>query len=482
MTAPTAPTAPTALTALTEIQEAVGLARPAAAWWAALGAPERRRRLLTWNGTIARRLDELAEVVRSETGKPIDDARLEVALALGHVGWAARNARRVLRRRRVASGLATLDQAASVEYLPLGVVGVIGPWNHPVFTPLGAIAHALAAGNAVLFKPSQYTPAVADWLLQSFRAAVPEQPVLQIVGGDGAAGAALCASGVDKIAFTGSTATAKKVMAQCASTLTPLVAECGGKDTVIVAADADLDEAAQAVVWGAMNHSGQNCVGIERALVEDPVYDGFLARVTAVAGSLRAGGEREAHYGPVIVPAQLEVISRHVREAVEAGGTAVVGGPESVRPPYVDPVVLTDVPDTCAAAREETFGPVLVVGRVRDLDEAVDRANATGYGLGASVFTRDRRTAARVARRLRVGAVAVNSVITFAAVPSLPFGGTGDSGFGRVHGADGLREFSRPHAIARRRFRSPLRLLSFARSRRDMEVSLRLTRLLHGRS
>ena len=464
-----------------EVDAAVRLAREAGSWWEALGAPERRRRLLAWNGVIARRLDELAQVVRSETGKPLDDARLEVALALGHLGWAARRAGRVLRRRRVSSGLVTADQGASVEYRPLGVVGVIGPWNHPVFTPLGALGAALAAGNAVILKPSQYTPGVAAWLLAAFRSVVPEQPVLQIVTGGAETGEALCRAGVDKISFTGSTATAKKVMAACAAALTPMVAECGGKDAMIVAADADIRAAARAAVWGAMNHAGQNCVGIERVYAVEQVYDEFLAQVAALAAPLRGGPEPDADYGPVVVPEQIEVIARHIADALDRGGRAVVGGPESVRPPYVDPVVLTDVPESSLAITEETFGPVLIVNRVRDLDEAVRRTDATGYGLGASVFSGNRRTGLAVARKLNVGAASVNAVVTFAAVAALPFGGTRNSGFGRVHGAAGLLEFARPQAVARQRFPAPIRLLAFDRTEKDMARTLKLIRLLHGR-
>jgi len=464
-----------------EIREALRRGRAAGQWWGGLGPRERRRRLLAWTGLLARRLDELAALVRQETGKPLDDARLEVALALGHLSWAARHAERVLKRRRVSSGLVTADQAASVEYRPLGVVGVIGPWNHPVFTPLSAIGAALAAGNAVVLKPSQYTPGAATWLLDSFRTVVPEQPVLQLVTGGGQTGAALCGSGVDKISFTGSTATARKVMAECSKTLTPLVAECGGKDAMIVAADADLRAAAEAAVWGSMNHSGQNCVGIERVYVVEQVYDIFLAEIVALCASVRAGGEPDADYGPIVVPEQIEVISRHIADALISGGRAVVGGPGSVRAPYVDPVVLVDVPESSSAVTEETFGPVLVVNRVRDLDEAVLRTEAGGYGLGASVFSGNRRTGTAIARRLTVGAAAVNAVVTFAAVPALPFGGTGSSGFGRVHGADGLREFSRPQAVAGQRFRAPIRLLTFARTSTDMARALKLIRVLHGR-
>ena len=226
------------------VAEAVDRARVAARWWEDVGPDVRRQRMLAWKGVITRRIDELAQLVHRENGKPVDDALLEVLAVIDHLDWAAKHAQRVLRRRRVRTTLLTANQTASLEYLPLGVVGVIGPWNFPVFTPMGSIVYALAAGNAVVFKPSELTPTVGAWLVRTFGDVVPEQPVLQLVTGDGSTGAALCRAGVDKLAFTGSTATAKQVMAVCAETLTPVLLECGGKDAMVIDEDADLDSAA----------------------------------------------------------------------------------------------------------------------------------------------------------------------------------------------------------------------------------------------
>ena len=217
-----------------EIQSAVDRAHQAAAWWAELPAKDRRLRLLAWKSHMTRYMARLAELVHTETGKPLADAQLEILLAIVHIDWAAKNAQKVLRPRKVRSGLVAINQASTLEYQPLGVVGVIGPWNYPVFTPMGSIAYALAAGNAVVFKPSELTPAVGGWLVSSFAEVVPEQPVLQLITGAGATGDILARSKVNKIAFTGSASTARKVMAACAQNLTPMVAECGGKDAFIV--------------------------------------------------------------------------------------------------------------------------------------------------------------------------------------------------------------------------------------------------------
>lgn len=461
------------------VQAVVARAREAAEWWRELGFAQRRRRLLAWRAALTRQLDQLAELISAETGKPRDDARLECVLVIAHLDWAARHAQRVLGQRRVRSGLLMMNEASSVAYEPYGVIGVIGPWNYPAHTPMGSISYALAAGNAVVFKPSELTPGVGQALADSLAAVIPEQPMLQVVTGFAATGAALCSVGVDKLAFTGSSATARKVMAACAETLTPVVIECGGTDALLVDADADLAAAADAAVWGAMTNAGQTCVGVERVYVVDDVAASLTERIVARARQLRVGDEPSADLGPITRPEQVDVIREHIADALAQGGTALVGGAEAVCPPFVQPVVLTDVPETSTAVTEETFGPTLTVHRVADLDEAVRRVNAGRYGLGAAVFSR--RRGEQIASRLRCGMVAVNSVVSYAAVPSLPFGGVGDSGFGRIHGADGLREFSRAKALTRRRFRPLVQVLTFDRPAWAVRLLLRIVRALYGR-
>jgi acyl-CoA reductase-like NAD-dependent aldehyde dehydrogenase len=464
-----------------DVADTVERAQAAAQWWADLGWSGRKLRLLAWKSYLTRYTARLAELVHTETGKPVADAQLEILLTIVHLDWAAKHARRVLGPRRVRSGLVALNQAATLEYRPFGVVGVIGPWNYPVFTPMGSIGYALAAGNAVVFKPSELTPAVGAWLVSSFAEVVPEQPVLQLVTGMGQTGGHLARSGVGKIAFTGSAATAKKVMAACAENLTPLVAECGGKDAFLVAADADLDAAADACAWGALSNAGQTCIGVERVYVVQDVYHTFLEKLTERVTKVRPGDDREADYGPMTLPDQAEVIEKHIADAVARGGRPVVGGIGSIRRPYVGPVILTDVPEESKAVTDETFGPTITVAKVTSLAEAVQRANESRYGLGGTVFAGNRKAAMVAARALKSGMTAINSVIAFASVPSLPFGGSGDSGFGRIHGADGLREFARPKAITRQRMKSPVNLTSFDRTDDDLRKVLNLAQLLHGK-
>ncbi len=460
------------------VADAVARAKDAARWWAGLGFHGRRTRLLAWRSLMVRRTDELTTLVHRENGKPTDDAMLEMLGAVHHLDWAAKQAAKVLGPRRVPSGLLMANQTASLQYQPMGVVGVIGPWNYPVLTPMGSIAYALAAGNAVVFKPSEYTPAIGKWLVDTFAEVVPEQPVFQGVYGFGATGAALCTAGVDKIAFTGSTATGKKIMAACADQLTPVLIECGGKDAFLVDADADLDSAADAAVWGGMSNAGQTCVGVERIYVHEAVYEPFVAKLTEKAKALTAGAAADAHFGPITMPSQVAVIRRHVDHALACGGTAVVGGPEAVGDTFVQPVVLVDVPEDCAAVQEETFGPTITVKKVRDLDEAIELANGTEYGLASTVFSKARGVEA--ARRLRAGMTSVNAILAFVGVGALPFGGVGASGFGRIHGEDGLREFAQPKAITRQRFATPMPIYSFDRTERTNALLRRTMRMLYG--
>jgi acyl-CoA reductase-like NAD-dependent aldehyde dehydrogenase len=462
-----------------EVDAAVERARVAAAWWGALEFGERALRLRGLKALLARRAEELGDLIHLENGKPRTDAFLEIMLAIDHLEWAARNARRVLAPRRVRAGLLAANQVASVEYLPLGVIGVIGPWNYPVYTPMGSISYALAAGNAVVFKPSEYTPAIGRWIADVTAEAIPEHPVLQVVTGAGETGAALCASGVDKLAFTGSARTGRRVMAACAERLTPVLLELGGNDAMIVDEDADIDAAANAAVWGALQNAGQACISVERVYAVDAIHDRFVASVTELAGRVHAGEGNGADIGPITMPGQLDVISRHLADAFERGARAVVGGPDAVHAPYVDPVVLVDVPAGALILREETFGPTLPIVRVRDADEAVRLANDSRYGLGSAVFAR--RRGKELARRLHAGMTSVNAVFAYAAIPSLPFGGVGDSGFGRIHGDDGLREFSRTKSTTSTRFPLPVELQSFHRPRGAVRAVRAITRLRHGR-
>ena len=461
-----------------DVEAAVERAHEAAAWWGALTFDARAEYLNTWKSVITRRIAQLADLSHQETGKPHGDAQLEIILAIDHIAWAARHAKKVLGPRKVSSGLLMVNQSSTVEYQPLGVIGVIGPWNYPVFTPMGSIAYALAAGNAVVFKPSEYTPAVGQWLANAFAEVVPDHAVFQVVTGLGETGAALCRAPVNKLAFTGSGTTGKKVMAACAENLTPVLIEAGGKDAFIVDEDADILAAADAALWGSMSNAGQTCIGVERVYVHESVFDSFVSEITEQAKKLRAGADDGAQIGPITMPSQLGIIKSHIDDAIARGANVVLGGSDAVGERFVQPTILTHVPEDSTAITEETFGPTITINPVKDMDEAIALTNATRYGLAGTVFAKKNGVA--IARRIRSGMTSVNAVIAFAGVPSLPFGGVGESGFGRIHGPDGLKEFTFAKSITRQKFRPVMLLTSFSRdARTDTRVATLIT-MMHG--
>ncbi|MGW6337054.1 aldehyde dehydrogenase family protein [Nocardia rhamnosiphila] len=465
------------------VGEAVAKARAAAPVWEDLGFDGRKKALLRWSSRLVAKSDEFCALIHAENGKPLDDAFLELMLALEHIAWAAKHAKKVLSPQKIPAGPLMANFSARIEYRPLGVIGVIGPWNYPVYTPNGSLAYALAAGNTVVFKPSEFSTGIGNFLAEAFSEANPELPegVFVAINGFGATGAALVKSGVDKVAFTGSAATGRKIMASAAENLTPVLLECGGKDAVIVAADADVRAAADAIAWGATSNSGQTCAGVERVYVDKSVKEEFLTELTRILKDVKPGSDKDAAYGPMTMPSQIDIVKKHIDAALASGGKAVLGGPESIKGPFIEPVVLVDVDEDSAAVKEETFGPTVTVTTVNSIDEAVDLANNTTFGLASAVYSK--KQGLEIARRLKVGATSVNSVLGFAAIPGLPFGGSADSGIGRIHGEPGMREFARPHSIAVQRFTIPgMALQSYRRTQANMKMLRRMVPLLHGRN
>ena len=461
------------------VRAAVDRTRNASKEWRELGFRGRRRVLLKWSTDLLANVDELTAIVSLETGKPLSDAKLEASLAAGHIAWAARHAESVMRTSHRSPGLLMANMSATVERSPVGVVGVIGPWNYPVFTPLGSIAYALAAGNTVVFKPSEYTPGVGEYLAQSFIDSCMLADVFTCVTGLGETGKFLCESGVDKLAFTGSTRTAKIVAATCAAHMTPVVLECGGKDPVIVAHDADIKRAADATVWSAFSNAGQTCIGAERVYVDERVADKFIAKVLEIAKDIHPGAPGHGKYGPTTMPKQVPIIQSHINDAIARGAKVMMGGSDSVKAPFVEPVILCDVPEDSIAMTEETFGPTIAINRVKNMAEAIELSNATRYGLGASVWSK--RRGKQIASQLHTGMVSINSVIAFAAVDSVPFGGVKDSGYGRIHGPEGLLEFTYPRTVVRARFQLPIAFTSFSRTSGNDKLIVGLTKFLKGR-
>lgn len=462
-----------------EVGSVVAQARQASEGWVQLGFNGRKKTLLAWSSYIINNIEQITELITLETGKPLSDSRLEVANAVNHIGWAARHAEEIMRTSHRAPGALMANMSATVERSPVGVVGVIGPWNYPIFTPIGSIAYALAAGNTVVFKPSEYTPGVGVWMAESFNSIAPFAGIFTTITGLGETGNALCTSEINKLSFTGSTRTAKLVAAACATQMTPVVLECGGKDPVIVASDANLDRAVDATIWSAMANAGQSCIGAERVYVDEKVADLFIEKAIALASTLKAGAPGEGNYGASTMPSQIGVITSHIKAAIKDGGKFAYGSMKSVQEPFVQPVILVDVPESSTAVRDETFGPIIIINRVKSMKEAIALSNDSRYGLGANIWSK--RQGKKIASQLHCGMVAINSTFSFAAISSVPFGGVKDSGYGRIHGPEGLLEYTYARTVVRTRVNLPLKILSFKRTAGTDRLIVKASRLLKGR-
>ena len=433
----------------TEVQAAVARAGAVQGAWNDLGLRRRIEILREFQARLHARKTEVATVITREAGKPLAEALVtEVLVVLDAARFLIDNAWRLLRDEPVPHGnLATKLKSGRLVREPHGVIGIISPWNYPFSIPATETLAALMAGNAVVLKPSELTPLVAVELAALLYAAGVPEDVFQVVIGEGAAGAALLRSPIDKVVFTGSVATGKRIAAAAAERLLPVVLELGGKDPMLVLDDADMDVASSAAVWGAFMNAGQACLSVERCYVHRSLYESFAQACAAKTKQLRVGNGMDSHtdVGPMIREHQVRIVEAHVEDAKSRGAKVLTGGarlPE-LGANFYAPTVLAGVTHDMRIMREETFGPVLPIMAFDHDDEAVRLANDSEYGLAASVWTRDSKRGEGLARRIHAGTVMVNDVISCFGISEAPHGGVKASGVGRTHGRFGLDEMVR---------------------------------------
>jgi acyl-CoA reductase-like NAD-dependent aldehyde dehydrogenase len=469
-----------------DVEGVVARARAAQPGWEALGFEGRGRILRRAQKWVIDNADRVARTIVSENGKAYEDALLaEVSYAAGAFGFWAKNAPKFLADEKVRSSSPfVIGRKLVVRYAPVGVVGVIGPWNYPLTNSFGDCIPALAAGNSCVLKPASLTPLTSLFMAEGLRECGLPEDVFIVAAGGGDVGSEMI-DHVDAVMFTGSTEVGKKVMERAAKTLTPVGLELGGKDPMLVLADADLERAANAAVHYSMQNGGQTCISVERVYVEEPAYDEFVSKVETKLRDLRQGVPGDpgsVDIGAVTSPPQVDLIDEHVRDAMSKGARALVGGRRGDGPgDFYEPTLLVDVDHSMECMVEETFGPTLPVMKVRDAEEGVRLANDSPYGLQASVWTKDSEKGERLARQIEAGVVCVNDAQLNYVALELPMGGWKASGLGSRHGADGIRKYTKKQALLVTRLapKKDLHMLPYKAGR--TKLIERLLRFVYGR-
>jgi acyl-CoA reductase-like NAD-dependent aldehyde dehydrogenase len=450
-----------AITEPADVAEVVARSREAFSRWSVLSHAERRPYLVSFKRTLLRNTDRVAELLHEEAGKDLADAYTsDIMPTLNATDYYARKAERLLRPRR-ASTWPYLMTRGWTEYHPRGVVAVIPAYNAPLFLATLSMVPALAAGCAAIIKPSELTPLTGELIADLVEEAGFPADLVQVIQGGAETGRALVKSGVDLIVFTGSPGTGRKVAAEAAARLTPTILELGGKDAMVVLEDADVRHAAEGAVWGSTFNAGQMCISVERVYVPEAIYGHFLTELDLALDSVAAGTGDARDVGAMIDSRQVDIIEDQIADAVSRGATIRRGGRRltSSSGCFFEPTLLTDVDHSMRIMQEETFGPVVAVMRVPDEETALRLANDSSYGLHGSVWSRDKRRAARWASRIHTGTVAVNDHMINPFIPGLGFGGVKSSGYGIELGPDGIRSFCYAQSISSPRWTSTSRFL-----------------------
>jgi acyl-CoA reductase-like NAD-dependent aldehyde dehydrogenase len=417
-------------------------ARKAFLYWSQVPVSERVKYLKKMRKYILEQGENLAKEIVTDTGKPLLEAYLtEIFTVMDFLKYYEKYAEKFLKTKRKKTPVALLGKKSYVQYRPMGVIAIISPWNYPFQLSMVPVISALIAGNAVILKPSEVTAYTGLTIEKVLKATEFPDGVVQVLHGGKAVGQALVDAKPDKIFFTGSTATGKKIMASAAQNLIPVELELGGKDPMIIFEDANLERAVNGAIWGAFTNAGQVCMSVERVYVQEKIYDEFVDRVVKKTKELRNGTGLEAEIGYMVSPEQVKIVKEHLDEAVEKGAKILTGGKIIEGSMIIPPTVIVNVSHGMKIIDHETFGPILPIMPFKTEDEAINLANSSTYGLNASVWSNDLARARRVANRIESGNICINDVIVSVANPHLPFGGIKESGMGRYHGAEGLYTF-----------------------------------------
>ncbi len=433
-----------------DVELAVAKARDAQEEWARVPVAERARIVRGAIDILVEKRGEVVKTLIEETGKThLESLILEVLPSCDYINfWSGRAVKELSDEKRKLHGYLRPYKKLMIHYRPLGVVGIITPWNGPFSLAMNPTVQAILAGNAVILKPSEVSPRSSEWAARLLKEAGVPEDLVQVLHGDGETGAALVKGGVQKISFTGSVGTGKKIAAACAEQLIPCTLELGGKDAMIVCEDADIERAAGGAVFNSMLNSGHVCMGVERVYVMESVADEFEERVKGIVSGLRYGVGEDVDLGSVFWDRQMSIIERHVEDARAKGAEIVVGGEsDTTNGLFYKPTFVRNLDHTMDLMREETFGPIVSVMRVADEEEAIRLANDSVYGLSGSVWTKNIEKGIEIAKRLETGSVVINDASMAYGAPEAPFGGMKESGVGQVNGLGGLRGYTHQQPI-----------------------------------
>jgi acyl-CoA reductase-like NAD-dependent aldehyde dehydrogenase len=466
-----------------EVETAIAKAGDAQREWAGVPIAERARIVRSTIDILVERREEVVETIINETGKTrLEALMMEIVPGCDYLNfWSQRAVKELSDEKRKLHGYLRPVKKLIMHYRPLGVVGVITPWNGPFSLAINPTTQAVLAGNAVILKPSEVAPYSGDWAIKLLREAGVPQGVVQTVHGDGETGAALVNGGVQKISFTGSVSTGKKIAAACAEQLIPYSLELGGKDAMIVCADADLERAAGGAVFNSMLNSGHVCMGVERIYVIESVANEFEERVASIVRELRYGAGGDVDVGAVFWDRQLPIIERHIEDARRKGAEIVVGGEaDTTKGLFYKPTFVRNVNHSMELMREETFGPIVSVMRVKDEEEAIRLANDSHYGLSGSVWTRDIQKGIEIAKRMETGSVIINDASMAYGAPEAPFGGVKDSGVGHVNGLGALRSYTHQQPILIHRWAQKRERVWYPHTAKTIEEIDGMIRIIYG--